>query len=1187
MNNPESSMPVKAIGDGELLALLIRFGADIIAIRDADRKLVFINDGEERTLGFTRQEIEEQRDKWDRLIHPEDVFNLKQTYEELFKNPQHQSIRFRHRHKNGGWVWLEQTRDPVVDESGKVKYVVLIARDITAQVDSGEVKLTAPESFREVFNQIPSACICYNREGTILLFNAEAERLYGYSEAEVVGKNVNEAIAPKNELNRTKEIIEQVFEGKPFRGMEWIDMRKDGSTVDVVSNLFPVYGALGEVLMCVTSNIDISALKSAERELADREAQYRSLIENIQDGVFLIQDGLFVYVNDAFASIIGHKPHEITGRHFKNFVAPDDLEMVGERYHARLRGEDVPREYEFGMRHRDGETIITVNMNVGLVQFGGKVASIGTIKDVTSKKDAEKALRDSEERFRRLSEASREGVVIHERGKIIDVNSRFAELLGMAIEEIEGKSLADFAGPESRETLEKNLVATFNEPFEVSFRRSDGKTFIAEIMGKLFPYGDKVVQISAVRDLTEYKSAMSELEKSEARFKSVAESLGEGVVIVDIESTKIVYTNRRMEELSGIKSEEVAGTQLRDSGIPIDLCEVLMAGAQKCRLGNPHSAEVAFKLADEIPAWAQVYVTPFRNEIGEIKGALGVVNDITKRKTYEESLKASEEKFRGLSEEISDGVAIVVDWRIKWGNHAFREILGFTKSEIENRKIDELFPASEVDQVKNLVVAAMLGTSIPLTRKTSAITKDGRPIVLELSAKRLRFENEDAVQIVARDITVQFIASEEMKKSERRFRELLESSNAIPWEYDYERDRFTYIGPQVEAVIGFPVDYWTGMEFMLSIIHPEDRERVRALSEEAASKGLSHELEYRILRADGRHVWIRNTISVELAGGKPKLLRGFLFEITEAKRAALLESALLSISEAAATSHTIEELATRVRSSLSTLMDVKNFFVALYDEQSGKYRFPCFTDEYDTIETVTKTDLSSSLTDYVRRTAEPILVDNRTHAKLKRDGEADLIGTPSSLWVGAPLKTDIGTLGAIVVQSYSDELLYSEKDLEVLTIVAGQVAQSIERLHAQKALAESENRFKLLAENIPGIIYLCKNDERYTMLYVNDAIETLTGHSKEEFLKDEICFADIFHPEDTPGIFRDVDDAIERKENYHLIYRIKRKDSKIVWVEEFGAGVFDGDSLLYLEGFIHDITDRALHSGKGGAGNEN
>ncbi len=131
-----------------------------------------------------------------------------------------------------------------------------------------------------------------------------------------------------------------------------------------------------------------------------------------------------------------------------------------------------------------------------------------------------------------------------------------------------------------------------------------------------------------------------------------------------------------------------------------------------------------------------------------------------------------------------------------------------------------------------------------------------------------------------------------------------------------------------------------------------------------------------------------------------------------------------------------------------------------------------------------------------------------------------------------------------------------------------------DRKKAEEALRESEQRFRALADHIPGIIYLCKNDSRYTMLYLNDAIETMVGYNKNLFLDDQLSFTDLYHPDDLDNIYRDVDEAVAKKEPFHLTYRMQHSDGRWLWWEEFGAGIFENDKLLFLEGFITDITDR-------------
>ncbi len=126
----------------------------------------------------------------------------------------------------------------------------------------------------------------------------------------------------------------------------------------------------------------------------------------------------------------------------------------------------------------------------------------------------------------------------------------------------------------------------------------------------------------------------------------------------------------------------------------------------------------------------------------------------------------------------------------------------------------------------------------------------------------------------------------------------------------------------------------------------------------------------------------------------------------------------------------------------------------------------------------------------------------------------------------------------------------------------------------EKSLQESEGKFRNLAEHIPGVIYLCKNDERWTMLYLNDAVQEFTGYPKDDFLNDRISFVNIYHPDDSEKIFDQVEKALAAKKQFHLVYRIKHKNGAWRWIEEVGCGIYKNDQLVMLEGFLTDITDR-------------
>ncbi len=131
------------------------------------------------------------------------------------------------------------------------------------------------------------------------------------------------------------------------------------------------------------------------------------------------------------------------------------------------------------------------------------------------------------------------------------------------------------------------------------------------------------------------------------------------------------------------------------------------------------------------------------------------------------------------------------------------------------------------------------------------------------------------------------------------------------------------------------------------------------------------------------------------------------------------------------------------------------------------------------------------------------------------------------------------------------------------------------RQRVEASLRQSEEQFRILAENVPGVIYLCRNDPRFTVIYVNKAIEELTGYPKEMFLENKISFVELYHPEDAPFINVEEESSLRERGSFHHVYRIKHRSGEWRWVEEVGSGVFDeqGD-LLFLEGVITDITER-------------
>ncbi len=120
-----------------------------------------------------------------------------------------------------------------------------------------------------------------------------------------------------------------------------------------------------------------------------------------------------------------------------------------------------------------------------------------------------------------------------------------------------------------------------------------------------------------------------------------------------------------------------------------------------------------------------------------------------------------------------------------------------------------------------------------------------------------------------------------------------------------------------------------------------------------------------------------------------------------------------------------------------------------------------------------------------------------------------------------------------------------------------------------------ETNFLELADNIPGVIYLAKNDIRFSIIYLNKYVEKLTGYSRDVFLKGRLFATDIIHPDDLERVMEELNQAVIDKRPYEIRYRVRHKNGKYFWVEDIGVCLFDADGKLeYIQGFWHDISDR-------------
>ncbi|MGV3696311.1 PAS domain S-box protein [Flavobacterium sp.] len=182
------------------------------------------------------------------------------------------------------------------------------------------------------------------------------------------------------------------------------------------------------------------------------------------------------------------------------------------------------------------------------------------------------------------------------------------------------------------------------------------------------------------------------------------------------------------------------------------------------------------------------------------------------------------------------------------------------------------------------------------------------------------------------------------------------------------------------------------------------------------------------------------------------------------------------------------------------------------------------------------------------------------------------LGTKSVLFLPIVVKNTM--TGFLVFDDVNFEREWTIDEITILQSLANNISSAFERNINEAIIKESEERFRLLASNIPGTVHLSKYDEKWSKIYLNDEIEKLTGYPKEEFLQNSIYYIDLVHPDDLKTVKIKADELFRDKQKIHLIYRIINKDGHYVWVEEFGEPIFKDGQIEYIVGIFIDITQR-------------
>lgn len=263
--------------------------------------------------------------------------------------------------------------------------------------------------------------------------------------------------------------------------------------------------------------------------------------------------------------------------------------------------------------------------------------------------------------------------------------------------------------------------------------------------------------------------------------------------------------------------------------------------------------------------------------------AAHVFLDGERRRAGVQALAQSEERYRSLFENNHAAMLIIdpAEGRINDVNPAACNFYGWTRDELRQKRIDEINTLAP-EQIRQQMALAVEGKRDFFEFRHRLA--DGSVRDVEVYSGTIGFNGRPLLYSIIHDVSARHAAEQALRESERRYRELVESTAAITWEYDPVQDRWTYVAPQVESMLGWRPEEWTDLAFWVGNLHPGDREATLAAYLAATRQEGRHLLEYRFQARGGKYLWLRDAFAVEAEHGQPVKLCGIMMDITASRQ---------------------------------------------------------------------------------------------------------------------------------------------------------------------------------------------------------------------------------------------------------------------------------------------------------------
>ncbi len=1068
-----------------------------------------------RLIGFAATELEDTFATFEERLHPaerEQVLATLKAY--LDGQLETYTTEYRFRHKDGTYRWMLARGKALRDAEGRPTRMAGSHTDITERKQAEEALRESEERYRSFVESSFDLVQSVDVDGRFLFVNRAWLETLGYTLEELPRLNLFQIIHPDS-LAHCQALFARLLRGENVTNIEAAFVTKNGETVWLEGSGTP-RRLNGQVVATQSTFRTITERRRTETQLRLQSTALGAAVNAI---VITDVDGVVQWVNPAFTRLTGYRPEDIVGNKPSLLKSGQhDAAFYQKLWQTVLAGQvwqgEIVNRRKDGSLYTEEMTITPVYSTEGALALRRAITHFIAIKqDVTERARAQQALRESEERFRALAEATLEGVVIHDDGVIVEVNKALALMFGYPREALLGRNLLDFIAPESRATVGDRIRRGSLEPYEASGLRRNGAPFPLEMIGRSLPYQGRLLHAGILRDLSVRRQTETALARRTRELEtlnrlsqalSVQQDLNAAIELVGEEVLRAFNASGGFVALYDPATEMISLPYLVDNGRRVTVPPIPLDRGPTAHIIRTRAPLVINHDLDERMAQFGAYHTPDPEAESKERSWLGVPiltdeavvgvisvgspeedrfsdDDVRLLGTIAGSVAASLQKVRLFEQmrqraleleettrfldSVIENLPVMLsvkdaeDLRFVRGNKAAEEVLGYKREDLLGRSDRDLFPPEQAERFIETDRAVLASGQLYDIPEESVQTASGETRLLH-TRKIPVLDSEGAPRYLlslSEDLT-------ERRRTEAELRSLFAAMTDVVLVYDAE-GRYLRIASTDSPLLFRPSAEMLGKR-MHDIMPAAKADELLTHLRRALLKQQTVRAEYQ-LTINGRDCWFDASISPLSDNTVFWVAR----DITErkqaeslvARRAAELE-ALNSLSQALNRTQDLAATLKTVGENVIRIFNAHSGYIALYDAQTEHVELPYFFEEGHAI-SVPPMPLSQGPTAHLIRSRRTLVINSDADQRMRELGARTFreLSQQPRAWVGVPILSGYDVIGVLSLGSLQ-EGRFSEEDVHLLETIASGVAASIQKARLFDQTQKRANELATVAE---------------------------------------------------------------------------------------------------------------------------